>query len=82
MNQRFDYDSILKESLKDDLFWFEEEFDLIFKNKKKFSNQDLNLANLFLKKLIKILSVCQNEQLLDSLASTIINIKRKYPEFF
>lgn len=82
MYQRSDYDSILRESIQNDLFWYEQEFDLIFRNKKEFLLKDLNLANLILEKLIKILSICQNEQLLDSFALTINKIKRKYPAFF
>jgi len=82
MYQRSDYDSILRESVQNDLFWYEQEFDLIFRNKKEFALKDLKLANLILEKLIKILSIYQNEQLLDSFALTINNIKRKYPAFF
>ncbi|MFW9898692.1 MAG: hypothetical protein ACFFDO_05470 [Candidatus Thorarchaeota archaeon] len=77
-----DYDGILKESLIQDVHWYEEEFDLIFKNKNNYTVKDLQLANLILEKLAKILGICQSEQLMDSLASTINNIKKRYPDFF
>lgn len=77
-----DYDGILKESMIQDFHWYEEEFNLIFKNKNKCTVKDLQLANLILEKLAKILSICQSEQLMDSLTSIISNIKKRYPDFF
>ena len=77
-----DYDGILKESMIQDFHWYKEEFDLIFKNKNKYTVKDLQLANLILEKLAKILSICQSEQLMDSLTSIISNIKKRYPDFF
>ena len=77
-----DYDGFLKESLIKEFHWYEEEFDLIFKNKKNCTIKDFKLANLILEKLGKIVCIFQSDQLLDTLASTISNIKRKYPNFF
>jgi len=77
-----DYDGFLKESLIEEFHWHEEEFDLIFKNKKKYTVKDFQIANLILEKLGKILSSFQSDRLLETLASKISNIKRKYPDFF
>ena len=76
------FESILTESLQEDLFWFEDEFDFIFGYKKKFSSTDTDLGTKILTKLTELLKGYHNDQLLGSFLSSIYNIRKKYPKFF
>lgn len=73
----------LKKEFKQKLHWFEEEFDLIFKNKTHhYTDDDIKLANLLLDKLSETINQYRDEKLLYPLVSTLNNIERKHPEFF
>ena len=76
------FDHLLIQNVEESILWFEEEFDLIFKSKENFSNQDINLGILIIEYLVKFLKAYPNEQLLDLLISTLSNIRKKYPDFF
>ena len=76
------YDLLLIQNVEELILWFEEEFDIIFKSKENFSNQDINLGILIIENLIKFLKAYPNDQLLDLLISTLSNIRKKYPDFF
>jgi hypothetical protein len=83
MNLNFDDQSYLKSEFKQKLLWFEEEFDLIFKNKTyNYTKEDIRLANEILDKLSETINEYRNEKLLYYLVNTLNSIERKHPEFF
>jgi len=83
MNLNFDDQSYIKSEFKQKLRWFEEEFDLIFKNKTyNYTKDDFHLANEILDRLSETINEYRNEKLLFHLVSTLNNIERKHPEFF
>jgi hypothetical protein len=68
---------------KQKLHWFEEEFDLIFKNKTHYYTDDeIQLANQLLDKLSETINEYRDEKLLYPLISTLNNIERNYPGLF
>lgn len=83
MNLKIDDQNLIKKEFKQKLIWFEEEFDMIFKNKTyNYTKNDLKLANEILDKLSETINEYRNEKLLFDLVSTLNNIERKHPEFF
>jgi hypothetical protein len=83
MNLNFEDQSYIKSEFKQKLRWFEEEFDLIFKNKTyNYTKDDIHLANEILDRLSETINEYRNEKLLFHLVSTLNNIERKHPEFF
>ena len=82
MNLNID-DSEVSIEFKQKLRWFEEEFDLIFRNKTHhYTNEDIKLANQLLDRLSETINQYRDEKLLYPLVSTLNNIERKHPEFF
>lgn len=76
-------DSEINIEFKQKLRWFEEEFDLIFRNKTHHYNKDdFKLANLLLDRLSETINEYRDEKLLYPLVSALNNIERKHPEFF
>ncbi|MFX1322240.1 MAG: hypothetical protein ACFFAQ_11415 [Promethearchaeota archaeon] len=83
MNLEFNKEESLKREFQRKLNWFEEEFDLIFKNKTHYyTKEDIKLANKILDKLSETINQYKNEKLLYSLVKTLNNIEKKHPEFF
>jgi len=83
LNLKIDDQNLIKKEFKQKLIWFEEEFDMIFKNKSyNYTKNDLKLANEILDKLSETINEYRNEKLLFDLVSTLNNIERKHPEFF
>lgn len=83
MNLEFNNEELLKREFQRKLNWFEEEFDLIFKNKTHhYTKEDIKLANKILDKLSETINQYRNEKLLYSLVKTLNNIEKKHPEFF
>ena len=83
MNLEFNNEELLKREFQRKLNWFEEEFDLIFKNKTHhYTKEDIKLANKILDKLSETINQYKNEKLLYSLVKTLNNIEKKHPEFF
>jgi len=79
----FNNEELLKREFQRKLNWFEEEFDLIFKNKTHhYTKEDIKLANKILDKLSETINQYRNEKLLYSLVKTLNNIEKKHPEFF
>ena len=82
MNLNVD-DSEASIEFKQKLLWFEEEFDLIFRNKTHhYTNEDIKLANQLLDRLSETINEYRDEKLLYPLVSALNNIERKHPEFF
>jgi len=83
LNLKFDDQNLIKKEFTQKLGWFEEEFDMIFKNKThNYTKNDLSLANEILDKLSETINEYRNEKLLFDLVSTLNNIEKKHPEFF
>jgi hypothetical protein len=83
LNLKFDDQNLIKKEFTQKLIWFEEEFDMIFKNKThNYTKNDLTLANEILDKLSETINEYRNEKLLFDLVSTLNNIEKKHPEFF
>jgi hypothetical protein len=83
MNLNFDDQSYIKSEFKEKLRWFEQEFDLIFKNKiYNYSEDDIRLANEILDRLSETINEYKNEKLLYYLVNTLNSIEQKHPEFF
>ena len=83
MNLNFDDYKNIKREFKQKLRWFEEEFELIFKNKShNYSKEDIKLANEILDRLSETINEYRDEKLLYHLVSTLNNIERNHPEFF
>ena len=45
MNIIADYDRVLKESLRDELIWFEDEFEILFCDSENYNDEEISLAN-------------------------------------
>ena len=82
MNVNEDYENILQESLRDELEWIEREFELLFKNKKEKSKDDISLGNQILDNVIDNIKTNNNEELLNLLAITLNRIEQSYPDLF
>ncbi len=82
MNLNID-DTEVRIEFKQKLRWFEEELDLIFKNKTHhYTKDDIKLANQILDRLSETINEYRDEKLLFPLVSALNNIERRYPEFF
>lgn len=82
MNVNEDYEKLMEDSLKDELEWLEEEFKLIFQNKKIKTKEDIAIGNQILDQVIDNIKTGNNENLLNLLAITLNKIESAYPEFF
>lgn len=83
MSLNFDDYKTIKREFKQKLRWFEEEFELIFKNKThNYTKADIKLANEILDRLSETINEYRDEKLLYHLVSTLNNIERSHPEFF
>jgi len=83
MNVSGDYDKILEENLKNELEWLEQEFELLFRNKKnKCSRKDITMATSILDNVIDNIKMNSNEQVLHLLALTLNKIEKTFPDFF
>jgi hypothetical protein len=77
-----DYEKILQDNLKEELEWLEEEFELLFKNKKEKSKDDIFLGNQILDQIIDNIKTNNSEELLNLLTITLNKLERNFPEFF
>ena len=82
VNINEDYEKVLQDSLRDELEWIEAEFELLFKNKKEKSKDDISLGNQILDNFIDNIKTDNSEELLNLLAITLNKIESNYPEFF
>jgi hypothetical protein len=81
MNISFDH--LIKESVLNDLSWFQEEFDFLFKlNKKQFSKKELKIGTQIIENLTKVVNIDDEETLINSLALALSNIENRFPDFF
>ncbi|MFW9990058.1 MAG: hypothetical protein ACFFC3_15540 [Candidatus Odinarchaeota archaeon] len=78
-----DYEKLIEDTLKDELDWLVEEFDQLFKEKnKKYTQEDITIANQILDQVIDGIKTNNSEELLNLLAITLNRIETKFPEFF
>jgi hypothetical protein len=79
----YNSENLQKEEFKDELRWFEAEFDEIFQSTLvELTEYEKNLANSLLNKLSESINQCHDEKLLYDLVSTLNNIEKKHPELF
>jgi len=79
----YNSENLQKEEFKDELQWFEAEFDEIFQSTSvELTEYEKNLANSLLNKLSESINQCHDEKLLYDLVSTLNNIEKKHPELF
>ncbi|GAH49433.1 unnamed protein product [marine sediment metagenome] len=77
-----DFERILQDNLKSELDWLVDEFEMLFKNKKEVSKEEISLGNQILDNVIDNIKTNNNEELLNLLAITLNKIESTYPEFF
>ncbi len=77
-----DYERILQDNLKSELEWLEEEFEIMFKNNKEKSKEEIMLGTKILDNVIDNIKTNNSEELLNLLAITLNKIESTYPEFF
>ena len=77
-----DYEKILEDNFKDELEWLEDELELLFKNKKSYSKNDISLGNSILDNVIDNIKSNDSEEVLNLLAITINKIEQTYPRLF
>jgi len=83
MIQSFNYSKILRENFQDELSWYEEEFDIIFKRKSnEYTEKELELGNQILSNLTQLMSLYPDETFLHAITSLIYNVEKKYPYLF
>ncbi|MFX1374812.1 MAG: hypothetical protein ACFFA0_03265 [Promethearchaeota archaeon] len=85
MNLSGDYEKILEDNLKNELEWLEQEFELLFKQKKLkhcYTKEDISIGNQILDNVIENIRNNNSEQLLNLLAITLNKIEHTFPEFF
>ena len=74
---------ILEESLKEELVWIKEEFNILFKFKKgNFTKKDKEIANAILDYMLEHTYVYDNIILYNLLFEAMENIEKMYPELF
>ena len=83
LNLDFDDFIFLKNEFKQQLKWFEDEFDELFGSKTyNITETDIELVNEILDRLSETINEYRDEKLLFRLVSTINNIEKKHPEIF
>ena len=85
MNVSGDYKKLLEDNLKKELEWLEEEFKILFHQKKLkngYTPDDIAIGNRILDNIIESLQYNSNTEALNMLALTLNKIEQIYPEFF
>ncbi|MFX1329345.1 MAG: hypothetical protein ACFE91_14545 [Promethearchaeota archaeon] len=83
MNVSNDYQELLEKSLKDELEWLKEEFNILFKSKMEIYNQnDMKLANRIIDYILENTYVYDNIILHNLFMEAIENIEKLYPSLF
>ena len=77
------YYETLEESLKEDLAWLEEEFEILFNSKmQRFTENDKKIANEILDYILENMYVSDNIILLNLLTEVMESIEKKYVNLF
>lgn len=76
------FEKILEDNLLEELEWLEDEFKLLFKDKKNFTKDDISLGNSILDKMLDNIKSSDKEDVLNCLAITLNRIEQTYPDFF
>ncbi|MHA2185458.1 MAG: hypothetical protein ACXAAI_10705 [Promethearchaeota archaeon] len=85
MNVSGEYKKILEDNLKKELEWLEQEFEMLFRQKKlkkSYTPDDIAIGNQILDNVIENLQYNNNTETLNMLALTLNKIEQIYPEFF
>jgi hypothetical protein len=76
---------LLKDTIKADLEWLEQEFTLLFKQKQLkhcYSKNDISVGNQILDNVIEKIKNNESEEVLNLLAITLNSLEKSYPVFF
>lgn len=77
------YNRILEDTIKEELLWLEQEFEILFKAKKEgFTENDIKMGNEILNNVIDNINISDNKDLLNLLTLTLDKIEQNYPQFF
>ncbi|MFX1417613.1 MAG: hypothetical protein ACFE9N_01700 [Promethearchaeota archaeon] len=77
------YDEILEESLKEQLRWLKEEFEILFKSKlQNYVKKDKEIANAILDYVIENTCAYDSIILYNLLFDTMEDIEKQYPNLF
>ncbi|MHA1255296.1 MAG: hypothetical protein ACTSPS_06815 [Promethearchaeota archaeon] len=83
MYRSISYKSVLQKNFQEELHWYEEEFDIMFKNKQeRYTKQEIDIGNQILNRLTEIINIYHHEDFLHQLVEILNNLERKYPSFF
>ena len=83
MNVSNDYYELLERSLRDELEWLKDEFNIFFKSKmEKYNQNDTKLANKILDYFLENTYVYDNIILHNLFMEAIENIEKLYPSLF
>jgi hypothetical protein len=75
------YHEILEESLKEELLWLREEFEILFKSK-NYTKRDKKIANEILDYILESTYAYESIALYNLLFDAMENIEKLYPELF
>jgi len=79
--KKLDFSKIIKNSILDDLNWFEDEMNELYLDKDNYTKKEIKQAINIIDQFRKIIDVIYDKQVKDILKSTLKRIENKYPEF-
>jgi len=83
MYRSISYNGVLQKNFQEELHWYEEEFDITFKNKQEgYTKQEIEIGNQILNHLTDTINIYHHETFLHQLVEILNNLERKYPSFF
>jgi hypothetical protein len=77
-----DYEKYLEESIKQDLEWYEKEFNLMFKYKNLKNEDDIKLGVQMIDQFVDNIKSHNSKEALNLLAISLNKIQNQFPEFF
>jgi hypothetical protein len=82
ISEKIQFEKILQDNLKEDLDWLEREFELLFKEKRSYTKEEITLGNQIIDNIIDNIKTNDSEELLNLLAIVLNRMEKSYPAFF
>ena len=83
MYRSISYNGVLQKNFQEELHWYEEEFDITFKNKQEgYTKQEIEIGNQILNHLTDTINIYHHETFLHQFVEILNDLERKYPSFF